>query len=146
MEIKKEYIEQLDQLMHVFYNRMRKFDAEFDLNGTQGATSLEISVLGAVGRNPDIMLKEICEKLQIPGSTLTNVVDRLERRKLLNRVICKRDRRSYGLLLTEEGRRVYRDHEIAEQIMWEKVLTALDGHEEIETFLNLAKKIAGRIK
>jgi DNA-binding MarR family transcriptional regulator len=145
-EIKKEHIKLLDNLMHLFYKRINNFNVEMNMQYFQEVTSIEISVLGLVGENPDIILKEISEKLQVPGSTLTNAIDRLEKRNLLTRVISKRDRRSFGLLLTDNGKKVYKEHEKAEQITWNKILSSLDSDEEIELFLNLVKKIAESIK
>ncbi len=145
-EIKKEHIKLLDNFMHLFYKRMNNFDIEMDIQHFQGITSIELSILGLVGENPDIILKEISERLQVPGSTLTNAIDRLEKRALLTRVISKKDRRSFGLLLTADGKKAYHEHEKAEQITWNKILSALDSDEEIELFLNLVKKIAEGIK
>lgn len=145
-EIKKEHIILLDNLMHIFYKRMNNFDVEMDMNHFQGVTSIELSVLGIVGENPDVILKEISNRLKLPGSTLTNVIDRLENRNLLTRVISRKDRRSFGLLLTDEGKNLYLEHQKVEQVTWTKILSALESDEEIELFLKLIKKIAEGIK
>lgn len=146
MEIKKEHIKMLDSLMHLFYKRMNNFNVEINSTYFQGVTSIEISILGIVGESPDVILKEIGEQLQVPASTLTNAVDRLEKRNLLMRSISKRDRRSFGLILTDEGRKLYQEHEKAEQITWNKILGTLENDEEVELFLSLMKKIAEGIK
>ncbi|EMS73396.1 MarR family winged helix-turn-helix transcriptional regulator [Ruminiclostridium cellobioparum] len=146
MEIKKEHIKMLDSLMHLFYKRMNNFNVEINSTYFQGVTSIEISILGIVGESPDVILKEIGEQLQVPASTLTNAVDRLENRNLLMRSISKRDRRSFGLILTDEGRKLYQEHEKAEQITWNKILGTLESDEEVELFLSLMKKIAEGIK
>lgn len=146
MEIKKEHIKMLDSLMHLFYKRMNNFNVEINSTYFQGVTSIEISILGIVGESPDVILKEIGEQLQVPASTLTNAVDRLEKRNLLMRSISKRDRRSFGLILTDEGRKLYQEHEKAEQITWNKILGTLESDEEVELFLSLMKKIAEGIK
>ncbi|MDF2986749.1 MAG: MarR family transcriptional regulator [Eubacterium sp.] len=145
-EIKKEHIIMLDRLMHLFYKRMSKFNVDLDSKYFQGVTSIELSILGIAGENPDVILKEIAERLQAPASTLTNAVDRLEKRNLLTRSISKRDRRSFGLILTDEGRKLYQEHEKAEQITWNKILDTLESDEEIELFLSLMEKIAEGIK
>jgi DNA-binding MarR family transcriptional regulator len=145
-EVKAEHIDKLDHVMHIFYRRMNSLGEEMDIHQTQGATPIEISILGMVGKNPDIILKDIIDMLQIPGSTLTNAVDRLEKRSFLNRVISKRDRRSYGLSLTDEGRKVYLKHQKTEQLLWDKILSTLDSDEEIELFLHLIEKVTKEIK
>lgn len=145
-EIKKEYAAKLDKFMHIFFRRINSFNVEMDMNQFQGATPIELSILGIVGEDPDVILKDIIERLQVPGSTLTNAVDRLEKRNLLTRVISKRDRRSYGLSLTEEGQKVYSEHQKAEQLMWSKILSTLESDEEIELFLKFVEKVANGIK
>lgn len=146
IEIKKEYISKLDNFMHLFYKRINSFNLEMDINQFQGATPIELSILGIVGDEPDVILKDIIDKLQVPGSTLTSAIDRLERRNLLTRIISKRDRRSYGLSLTTEGQKVYIDHKRVEQLMWSKILSTFDSNEEIELFLKLIEKVAKGIK
>ncbi len=145
-EINAEHIKMLDNLVHLFYKRMGKLDADMDLQPFQGVTAIELSILRMVGDDPDAILKEISERLQVPGSTLTNAVDRLEKRNLLIRSISKRDRRSFGLILTEEGKKLFQEHEKAEQMAWNRILSALESDEEIELFLSLVKKIAEGIK
>jgi DNA-binding MarR family transcriptional regulator len=145
-EIKSEHIEKLDKFMHLFYRRMNSLGEEMDINETQGATPIEISILGMVVKNPDVILKDIVDKLQVPGSTLTNAVDRLEKRSFLTRIISKRDRRSYGLSLTDEGRKVYLEHQKTEKLLWTSILGTLDNDEEIELFLHLIEKVAKGIK
>lgn len=145
-EIKKERIKLLDKLLHVFCKRVSSFNAEMYMKHFQGITSVEMSIIGIVGDKPDVILKEISERMSVPGSTLTNAVDRLENRSLLTRVISKRDRRSFKLKLTEVGKRLYEKHAAEEQLMWRKILGALESDEEIETFLKLLKKVVEGIK
>lgn len=108
-------------------------------------TTLEISIVSLVEKNPNIILKEIVQELQIPSSTLTSAVDRLEKRGLIKRIISERDRRSYGLQLTEKGMLVQEEHEKGEQYIIEAIFSALDNEEERATFVRLASKIADHI-
>ncbi len=56
-----------------------------------------------VAKKSDIIMKDICTSLDMPKSTLTNMVNRLERKGYLNRTISRRDLRSYGLALRARG-------------------------------------------
>lgn len=102
---------------------------------------LEISILAFVFKKPDIILKDILEVTGIPNSSLTSVIDRLERRGYLQRTLSQRDRRSYGLKLTELGQKVYHIHLDFEEQLYRRVLLALDSPEERNTFLRLFTKI-----
>lgn len=53
----------------------------------------------------------------------------------------KKDRRSFGLELTEEGLRLHLKHEEAEQLIWEKILSSLSNDEERESFLFFLQRI-----
>lgn len=112
----------------------------------KGITSSELSVLKAASKYPNSALKEIGEYLDIPGSTLTSIVDRLEKRNLVRRTINKENRRSYALELTKDGIELSNQHEEAEKELWEKVLMSLNEDVERETLINLLDKISKGIE
>jgi DNA-binding MarR family transcriptional regulator len=82
----------------------------------------------------------------LPGSTLTSVIDRLEQRGLINRVVSKRNRRSYALELTQEDIRISALHEAAEKILWGKLLGSLSDDNERDTFIGLMERISKGIE
>lgn len=108
-------------------------------------TSMEINIISIVHSSEDVILKEICTQLDIPKSTLTSAIDRLERLNYVNRVISTRDRRSYGLKLTEEGYKVQKEHLAFERKLYGYLLNALDTNEEKELLLQLLRKIVKNI-
>ena len=106
---------------------------------------LEISILAFVYEKPDIILKDIIERTGIPNSSLTSIIDRLERRGYVRRILSQRDRRSYGIELTELGDQVYHLHLNFEEQVYQRVLQALETPEERDTFLALFTKILNSI-
>ena len=94
----------------------------------------------ASGRS-DIILREIREVLGVPNSTLTGAVDRLEERGLLRRVVSRRDRRSYGLELTDGGRAYMALQEQAEHDFAVRVLEILETDEERQAFIDILSKV-----
>ena len=68
-----------------------------------GVTGLQRLVIRIVGRFPGIPAGQLAEILQIHPSTLTGVVKRLERRKLIRRRTDARDGRRLLLGLTARG-------------------------------------------
>jgi DNA-binding MarR family transcriptional regulator len=97
-------------------------------------------VIHIVSENPDIILKNICEILSLPKSTLTNTINRLEEKGYLIRIITKKDLRSYGLSLTEKGIRAQEEHMEYESQVFGRVLETLESQERAE-LLTLLKKI-----
>lgn len=104
-------------------------------------SAVEIGIINCVSLNPDIILREINDKLKLPNSTLTSAVNRLEKRGLANRVISVRDKRSFGITLTPEGEAAQKAHLDFEEMLWNRILSKLDTHRERDRFLVMAEKI-----
>jgi len=140
-EVSEEQIEELDKLWHKVIQYYQSNEQGGFTGRLEGVTTVEVSILNMVAKRPDVIMREISKGLDIPSSTLTSAVDRLEERGFLKRVISQRDRRSFGLELTEEGVLAQNEHKKQEQELFKKMLTALDSEEERVTFINLAYKI-----
>lgn len=140
--INEEQYQRFDVIMHKIYKRLRQLQGDIDTMFPSGITSSELSVLKVAGRYPDAVLKEIGEYLDLPGSTLTSIIDRLEKRNLIKRVVSKKNRRSYALDLTDEGLKISALHESAEKELWEKVLGTLSEENERDLLINLLDKIS----
>lgn len=144
-EITQSEIEKLDKAYHALVVSMQKTSEELWKDKLQGISTVEISILSIIERKPDVILKEITQILGVPASTLTNAVDRLEKRGLLTRVISKRDRRSFGLALTEDGRLTQQEHRRSEALLWQKILGAYDTTEERSELIRLLSILAEKL-
>lgn len=76
---------------------------------TLGVTGPQRLVLRVVGQSPDATASEISDILGLHPSTLTGVLARLERQRLLQRRPDAADRRRVRFRLTPAGRRVDRE-------------------------------------
>ncbi|AZV56489.1 MarR family winged helix-turn-helix transcriptional regulator [Clostridium sp. AWRP] len=140
-KISEEQYQKFDTIMHKIYKRLVQLHGDIDTMFPNGITSSELSVLKVANKYPDAVLKEISKYLDLPGSTLTSIVDRLEKRNLVKRVISKKNRRSYVLELTKEGIKISDLHETCEQELWKRVLGSLSENSERDTLINLLDKI-----
>jgi DNA-binding MarR family transcriptional regulator len=141
MDIKQNQIDDLDKLWHVImHTTLQDLPVTMD-ECLKELTTVDLIILTEIAQKPDIILKEIRAVTQLPNSTLTSVIDRLERRGLLKRVITERDRRSYGLMLTADGQRVYQAHFEFENHLFTAILQCLDSDAERALFLRLLGKI-----
>ena len=111
-----------------------------------GLMSQDLAIIKAVNCRPDIILKDILDQLLIPNSTLTSMVNRLEKMEVLKRVISKRDRRSYGLELCEKGKLIIKDRQDIEQKYFIKVLGALNSDEERRKLISLLDTVVTNIE
>jgi len=66
-------------------------------------TEIEAHLLARLGSKGPSTVAAVQEAFGLRGSTLTNALDRLERKGLLERRIHQADRRTYLLALTEPG-------------------------------------------
>jgi DNA-binding MarR family transcriptional regulator len=66
-------------------------------------TEIEAHLLARLGSKGPSTVAAVQEAFGLRGSTLTNALDRLERKGLLERQIHQADRRTYLLALTEPG-------------------------------------------
>jgi DNA-binding MarR family transcriptional regulator len=139
-------IEEFSELWHKIMKKSQFSNLEDQFPRIKGLTTTEIGIISIVSKYPDVILGEICSYLNIPKSTLTNAVDRLEKRKYINRTISKKDRRSYGLELTEEGHLAQKEHNELEQAVYGRLLNALDSNEEREELFKLLRKIVNNLR
>lgn len=140
--ITKEEIDNIDRVWHELIVSLQRTSEELWADRLEGVSTIEISILSIVEKQPDVILKDIIDILGIPGSTLTNAINRLEKRKLLRRIISERDRRSYGLELTEEGRLAQGEHRKNEKVLWHRILSSYDTAKERDELIRLLNILA----
>lgn len=122
-------------------NKMRSDRLETWSDRLKGVSKMELHILLLVQGRPDIVLGEIRDKLDVPNSTLTSVIDRMEKQGLVRRTINTRDRRSYGLEVTDNGKEIRKEHDRILLMIAERMLATLDDDER-KTFIELLSKVA----
>ncbi|MFT4939519.1 MAG: DNA-binding MarR family transcriptional regulator [Paraglaciecola sp.] len=73
------------------------------LNKETGLTSPQLIVLQEIYLQDGIMVKEVAEHITLSSATVTSILDRLERRSLVQRERSTIDKRKVGLHLTDSG-------------------------------------------
>ena len=95
-----EFLRLLWEVDHALQRASKSMDDAFGVTGPQRL------VVRVVGRFPGIPAGQLAAALRIHPSTVSDVVQRLERRGLIQRTRDPRDGRRILLGLTERGRRV----------------------------------------
>lgn len=103
-------------------------------------TGLQYGVLEVVNAIPEIDQIGVCEILGVDRSTLAGVVDRLEEKQLLERVVAAADRRSNTLRLTAGGKRALKGERVAADNTHRRILEPL-APEDRERFVALLTQI-----
>jgi len=121
-------------LRDVFRRHQRFIKANFKIS------ELEMEILQFVALNGRKKMKEIGEAFNIKLSTLTSIIDKIERQKFVRRVNSKQDRRAVYLDLTPKGKRLYEKYSHYIQVM-AKLMKRTISKEHFGIFVDELAKI-----
>ena len=80
-----------------------------DETAASGLTMSQFGVLEALYHKGDLSAKQLSEKILKTKGNLTLVIDNLQRKGLVERRVCERDRRKTYICLTSEGRELIQE-------------------------------------
>lgn len=122
------------QSTQVFQAQMQA--AGFDL------TSVQFAALDAIAQQPGIDQAGLAATISFDRVTIGGVIDRLEAKGLVQRVVSAQDRRARQLHLTPAGERLLADSRPLVEALQADILAPLSGSER-SAFLALACKALG---
>jgi DNA-binding MarR family transcriptional regulator len=96
---------------------------------TLGITGPQRLVIRIIGRFPSINATQLADILHLHPSSLTAVLKRLERRRLVRRWPDERDRRRWLLGLTRRGQALNRETPGTIEAAVQRMLTTITSHE-----------------
>lgn len=105
----------------------------------------DMHVMTVAHEHPDAILKDIKEQMQLPQSTLTSIVNKLEKLGLVRRVINRRDLRSYSLELTETGHALREEHRRSDRAQVARMLERLEPDDR-QAFADMLWKVTSRMQ
>lgn len=101
----------------------------------------EVKLIELIGRREYCIMREIADHLHVAVSTVTALVDRLEKKEIVMRKRTDEDRRIIRVLLTRSGNKLFQSHVEELLNLCRGVLRSLNDNEQV-IYLSLAKKIA----
>lgn len=119
---------------HVFQDRMQQ--AGFDV------TPVQFAAMQALRDNPGIDQAQLAALIAYDRATIGGVVDRLEQKGYVTRVVSQRDRRAREVSLSATGQTAIAALMPLVQALQTDVMTGLDDA-ELARFNALAKKVLG---
>lgn len=122
------------QSMQVF--QVQTQAAGFDL------TSVQFATLDAIAEHPGIDQASLAATISFDRATIGGVIDRLERKGLVQRVVSAQDRRARRLHVTHEGEQLLAACRPMVKALQADILALLSPAER-EVFLALAHKALG---
>ena len=93
----EELLVALRKIIRAIGMRSRQLSKEVGLTGPQ------LMILQKVGKQTGVMVREIAEDINLSSATVTNILDRMEARNLVERIRSTTDKRKVGVSLTHEG-------------------------------------------
>jgi DNA-binding MarR family transcriptional regulator len=141
-EIKLEVDSILEAIVYL-YTESRRVTKEVarraDLTGPQLTV---LKVLEGVG---DLSLSALSERIRAQNSTVTGIIDRMEREGLVVRTRSTEDRRVVHIQLTEKGARIAREIAVEPMEVFRSALESLSAG-EMRDLLKILTKIALRVQ
>jgi DNA-binding MarR family transcriptional regulator len=133
-----DQIEELTRLLIEFYERFSSWEQGV-VKGA-GITLPQMHTLEILGSSGNLRMKELAEKMGVTTGSLTVLVDRLVRARLVERKPNELDRRSIQVGLTPEGRKHFIDHHTLHAQLSGDIAGALAPEETIQ-FLDMLRRI-----
>ncbi|WP_461811252.1 MarR family winged helix-turn-helix transcriptional regulator [Faecalimonas sp.] len=112
---------------------------------TSNIPSQDMYVLERIYYNKKLTIKEISKKYNIPPSTLTGIIDRLENKKLIQRFRKNTDRRTIELVTTPEGNTIVKKHIEEDELFSINLFNSLEKTKK-ETLKKLLEELLQNIE
>ena len=105
----------------------------------------ELALLRTLVVDGPMITKELGGRFRVPVSTMTGLVDRMERKGLVRRIPGRRDRRSIELEATSAGTRALREHARGLEAIARGLLDALPERDQ-RALITILRKVGSRLE
>ncbi|WP_246001123.1 MarR family winged helix-turn-helix transcriptional regulator [Oceanobacillus piezotolerans] len=143
MEEKKEYDKDTTLSLKLFVVLSRALEAIerkiAESIKAYGMNITEFGVLELLYHKGDQPIQQIGKKILIASSSITYVVDKLEKKKYVKRVACPDDRRVTFAAITEEGKAVMDEIFPKHQAMMTEIMSVIEADEKAQLIEQLKR-------
>jgi MarR family transcriptional regulator, organic hydroperoxide resistance regulator len=141
-EIKSDVDQVLEAIIYL-YTESRRITKELarraDLTGPQ------LTVVKLLEQIGDLSLSELSERIRAQNSTVTGIIDRMEREGLVTRERSKEDRRVVYIRLTAKGRKLAEEIPVEPMEIFRGALESLTA-QETKDLMRILGKLARRVR
>ncbi|WP_437591954.1 MarR family winged helix-turn-helix transcriptional regulator [Sorangium sp. So ce1000] len=113
-----------------------------------GLTGPQLTILKLLESFQDLSLSTLSERIRAQNSTVTGIVDRMEREGLVRRERSKADRRVVHIRLSEKGARLAREIQVEPMEIFRSALLSLsptDLRDLLRILTKLQKQVLSRV-
>ena len=139
----KQEVDQVFEAIVYLYTESRRLTKE--LARRAQLTGPQLTVVKILETLGDISLSELSDKIRAQNSTVTRIIDRMEREGLVARVRSTEDRRVVHIRLTEKGAKLAREIPIEPMEIFRNALESLSA-QEMRDLMKILAKLAKRVK
>ena len=125
-----------------FYDKLSSW--ENSVVKDSGLSPAQMHTIEVIGQHEHLMMKELADRLGITTGTLTVAVDRLEKLEMVKRIPHDQDRRVWLIVLTENGTKMYEQHNRFHEEFTREISQDLSAR-EIQIFTSLMESILKRM-
>jgi len=138
----KAEVDQILEAIIYLYTESRRITK--DLARRAELTGPQLTVVKMLETVGDLSLSDLSDRIRAQNSTVTGIIDRMEREGLVVRARSTEDRRVVKIKLTEKGGRIARDIPVEPMEVLKSALGCLSATESKE-LMRLLTKVARRI-
>jgi DNA-binding MarR family transcriptional regulator len=110
-----------------------------DMASSYGLTGPQLTILKLLESFPDLSLSTLSERIRAQNSTVTGIVDRMEREGLVRRERSRTDRRVVHLRLSDKGARLAREIQVEPMEIFRQALLGLSAVDQRDLLRILTK-------
>lgn len=110
-----------------------------------GLTGPQLAVIKLLDTFGDLSLSSLSERIRAQNSTVTGIIDRMEREELVVRERSTSDRRVVFIRLTDKGKKVAREVHVEPLSVFRAVLSTL-SREDTSDLLRVLSKLGKRVR
>ena len=141
-EIKSDVDQVLEAIIYL-YTESRRLTKELARRAV--LTGPQLTVVKMLEQIGDLSLSELSERIRAQNSTVTGIIDRMERENLVSRERSKEDRRVVYIKLTAKGRRLAEEIPVEPMEIFRGALESLSAS-EVRDLVKILGKVARRVQ
>jgi DNA-binding MarR family transcriptional regulator len=110
-----------------------------------GLTGPQLTVIKMLGQLGDLSLSSLSDRIKAQNSTVTGIIDRMEREGLVERKRSREDRRIVLIRLTEKGARLGESIQIEPMEIFRQALASLP-RKDLEELFRILGKLQNKVR
>ncbi len=143
MSQQRDRVKELSFLWNGVMRKCREIYEHIPAQGVKELSDTEIEIINLLAKRREVVVGDISRELLLPKSTVTGLIARLEKKNMIRRTIKTDDLRTFGLVLTDKGKKTHSDHMKFEVAFYSRLIEPL-SEKESTAFFELLRSIVSQ--